>query len=80
VIRSRRGRFLAIPTENAPRKGADGKRISPSIASARFDSCLGRAGPRCLWWTVCAPRTAGKPDSLEVSGVRQIGRRAAARV
>ena len=30
LIRSRRGRFLAIPTENAPRKGADGKRISPS--------------------------------------------------
>jgi hypothetical protein len=29
VIRSRRGRFLAIPTENAPRKGTDGKRISP---------------------------------------------------
>ena len=30
VIRSSRGRFLAIPTENAPRKGTDGKRISPS--------------------------------------------------
>jgi Family of unknown function (DUF6441) len=30
AIRSRRGRFLAIPTENAPRKGTDGKRISPS--------------------------------------------------
>jgi hypothetical protein len=30
VIRSRRGRFVAIPTENAPRKGTDGKRISPS--------------------------------------------------
>ena len=29
VIRSRRGRFLAIPTENAPRKGPDGRRISP---------------------------------------------------
>jgi hypothetical protein len=29
LIRSRRGRFLAIPTENAPRKGTDGKRISP---------------------------------------------------
>src|SRR5918996_2866678 len=28
VIRSRRGRFLAVPTENAPRKGIDGKRIS----------------------------------------------------
>jgi Family of unknown function (DUF6441) len=30
VIRSRRGRFLAIPTENAPRKGTDGERICPS--------------------------------------------------
>jgi Family of unknown function (DUF6441) len=30
VIRSQRGRFLAIPTENAPRRGTDGKRISPS--------------------------------------------------
>ena len=30
VIRSRRGRFLAIPTENAPKKGTDGRRISPS--------------------------------------------------
>jgi hypothetical protein len=29
VIRSKRGRFLAIPTENAPRKGTDGRRISP---------------------------------------------------
>ena len=29
VIRSRRGRFLAIPT-NAPRNGTDGRRISPS--------------------------------------------------
>jgi hypothetical protein len=30
TIRSRRGRWLAIPTENAPRRGTDGKRISPS--------------------------------------------------
>ena len=30
VVRSRRGRFLAIPTENAPRKGTDGRRIGPS--------------------------------------------------
>jgi hypothetical protein len=30
VIRSKRGRFLAIPTESAPRKGTDGRRISPS--------------------------------------------------
>jgi hypothetical protein len=30
VVRSRHGRFLAIPTENAPRKGTDRNRISPS--------------------------------------------------
>jgi hypothetical protein len=30
LIWSRRGRFLAIPTENAPRKGTDGRRIKPS--------------------------------------------------
>jgi hypothetical protein len=27
VIRSRRGRFLAIPTQNAPGKGTDGRRM-----------------------------------------------------
>ena len=38
MIRSRRGRFLAIPTENAPRKGTDGRRISPStFPEHRFD-------------------------------------------
>ena len=39
VIRSRRGRFLAIPTENAPRKGTDGRRISPSTVPGPSDSC-----------------------------------------
>jgi hypothetical protein len=34
VIRSRRGLFLAIPTENAPKKGTDGRRISPSTFRA----------------------------------------------
>jgi hypothetical protein len=34
VIRSRRGRFLAIPTEDALRKGTHGKRISPSTFPA----------------------------------------------
>src|SRR5919106_1317214 len=39
VIRSRRGRFLAIPTKNAPRKGTDGRRISPStFPEHRFGS------------------------------------------
>jgi hypothetical protein len=30
VIRSKRGRFLAIPSENAPTRGTDGRRIRPS--------------------------------------------------
>ena len=41
VIRSRRGRFLAIPTENAPRKGTDGRRISPRTFP---EHRLGRCG------------------------------------
>jgi hypothetical protein len=32
-------RWLAIPTENAPRKGVGGKRISPSTFP---EQCLGR--------------------------------------
>ena len=67
VIRTRRGRFIAIPTENAPRKGTDGRRISPSTfpstGSGHSDSCLGRAGPRSLLWTACAPRSAGRAVS-----------------
>jgi hypothetical protein len=58
VIRSRRGRFLAIPTENAPRKGADGKRISPStFPEHRFGSLR------------FVPRPSG-PSLLVVDGVR----------
>jgi hypothetical protein len=30
MIRSRRGLFLALPTETAPKKGTDGRRITPS--------------------------------------------------
>ncbi len=33
VIRSRRGRFLAISTENAPRKGTDGGRVAAAAPS-----------------------------------------------
>jgi Family of unknown function (DUF6441) len=40
VIRSKRGRFLAIPTENAPRKGTDGKRISPRNFSSPWRAKL----------------------------------------
>jgi hypothetical protein len=58
VIRSKRGRFLAIPTENAPRKGTDGRRIRPrtfpehSFGPLRF-----------------VPRSSG-PSLLVVDGLR----------
>jgi Family of unknown function (DUF6441) len=58
VIRSRRGRFLAIPTENAPRKGSDGRRISPStFPEHRFGSLR------------FVPRSSG-PSLLVVDGLR----------
>jgi Family of unknown function (DUF6441) len=58
VIRSRRGRFLAIPTENAPRKGTDRKRISPSTFPEH------RFGPLRF-----VPRQSG-PSLLVVDGLR----------
>jgi hypothetical protein len=58
VIRSRRGRFLAIPTESAPRKGTDGKRISPSTFPEH------RFGPLRF-----VPRSSG-PSLLVVEGLR----------
>jgi hypothetical protein len=58
LIRSRRGRFLAIPTENAPRKGIDGRRISPSTFPEH------RFGPLRF-----VPRPSG-PSLLVVDGVR----------
>jgi hypothetical protein len=58
VIRSRRGRFLAIPTENAPRKGTEGKRISPSTFPEH------RFGPLRF-----VPRPGG-PSLLVVDGHR----------
>jgi hypothetical protein len=58
LIRSRRGRFLAIPTENAPRKGTDGKRISPStFPEHRFGALR------------FVPRPSG-PSLLVVDGLR----------
>jgi Family of unknown function (DUF6441) len=52
VIRSKRGRWLAIPTENAPRKGTDGRRIKPStFPEHRFGPLRlvpGRNGPSLL--------------------------------
>jgi hypothetical protein len=58
VIRSKRGRFLAIPTENAPRKSTDGKRISPSTFPEH------RFGPLRF-----VPRPTG-PSLLVVDGLR----------
>jgi hypothetical protein len=58
VIRSKRRRFLAIPTENAPRKGTDGKRISPSTFPEH------RFGPLRF-----VPRHRG-PSLLVVDGLR----------
>jgi hypothetical protein len=60
VIRSKRGRFLAIPTENAPRKGTDGKRISPSTFPEH------RLGPLRF-----VPRSSG-PSLLVVDGLRAL--------
>jgi hypothetical protein len=58
VIRSRRGRFLAIPTENAPKKGTDGKRLSPrTFPDHRFGSLR------------FVPRSSG-PSLLVVDGLR----------
>jgi len=66
VIRSGRGRFLAIPTENAPRKGADGRRISPSTFPEH------RFGPLRF-----VPRPSGPPllvvDGLRASFSRKTG-------
>ena len=58
VIRSKRGRFLAIPTDNAPRRGIDGKRISPSTFPEH------RFGPLRF-----VPRPSG-PSLLVVDGLR----------
>jgi hypothetical protein len=58
LIRAKRGRFLAIPTENAPKRGTDRRRISPSnFPEHRF-------GPLRL-----VPRRNG-PSLLVVDGVR----------
>jgi Family of unknown function (DUF6441) len=58
VVRSKRGRFLAIPTENAPRRGTDGRRIRPSTFPEH------RLGPLRF-----VPRASG-PSLLVVDGLR----------
>jgi Family of unknown function (DUF6441) len=69
VIRSRRGRFLAIPTENAPRKGTESVRApSRSTVSGRSDSCLGPADRGSWSWTVSGPRSAARAVRCAASG------------
>jgi hypothetical protein len=85
VIRSRRGRFLAIPTENAPRRGTDGRRISPStFPEHRFGSLRfvpRSTGPSLLVVDGLRASFSRKTGELRgVSGVRQIGPGAAARL
>jgi hypothetical protein len=64
VIRSQRGRWLAIPTENAPRRGTGGTRISPSTFP---EHRLGR---------LRLVARSGKAPLLVVDGLRQsTGRR-----
>jgi hypothetical protein len=58
VIRSKRGRFLAIPTENAPRKGTDSRQIRPGTFPEH------RFGPLRF-----VPRPKG-PSLLVVDGLR----------
>jgi Family of unknown function (DUF6441) len=85
VIRSRRGRFLAIPTQNAPRKGTDGRRISPStFPEHRFGPLRfvpRPTGPSLLVVDgLRAPHSAGKPESCEAFGARPTALAAGVRV
>jgi hypothetical protein len=81
VIRSQRGRFLAIPTENAPRRGTDGKRISPStFPEHRFGPLRfvrRSSGPALL--VVDGLRASFSRKSGELRGFRRATDRARAR-
>jgi hypothetical protein len=74
VIRSNRGRFLAIPTENAPRKApmVSGSARAPSRSTGldHSDSCLDQADRRFWWWMACVPRSTARPGSSGGSGVQ----------
>ena len=71
VIRGRNGRFLALPTAGAPRRGVGGRRISPATFPVQ------RFGPLRF-----VDRGAGRPPLLVVDHVRigartgRVGRRA----
>src|ERR671911_9360 len=81
LIRSMRGRFLAIPTENAPRKGTDGRRISPStFLEHRFGPLRfvpRPSGPSLL--VVHSLRASFSRKSGELRGFRRATERARAR-
>jgi hypothetical protein len=68
VIRSGRGRFLAIPTENAPSKGTDGKRISPStfpehrFGPLRFVPRKNGSSRARMSWSCPLPAAGGSQD------------------
>ena len=78
LIRSGRGRFLAIPTENAPRKGTDGKRISPrTFPEHRFGPLRfvpGETGPSLL--VVDGLRASFSRQTGELRGFRRATDRA----
>jgi hypothetical protein len=84
VIRSRRGRFLAVPTETrrerASMASGSARARFRSTASGRSGLCLDRADPRSWWWTDYAPRSVGRTGTSEASGVRPSAPGAAARV
>ncbi|MGH6917944.1 MAG: DUF6441 family protein, partial [Geminicoccaceae bacterium] len=81
VIRSRRGRFLAIPTESAPRKGTDGRRISPrTYPEHRFGPLRfvpRQSGPSLL--VVDGLRASFSRKSMELRGFQRVTDRARAR-
>ena len=57
TIRARGGKYLAIPTDAAPKKGTDGKRVTPKTMPSRFGEL--RFVPR-----------AGKPPLLVADNLR----------
>jgi hypothetical protein len=74
VVRSKRGRFLAIPTENAPRKGNDGRRIRPSIfPEHRFGPLRFVPRPSGPSPMACEHRSVARAERCEVSDARPTG-------
>jgi hypothetical protein len=78
VVRSRGRRFLAIPTGNAPRKGTDGKQISPSnFPEHRFGPLRfvhRRSGPSLL--VVDGLRASFSRKTGQLRGFRRASERA----